>query len=86
VSVSQFKIQCDFPECSRTLSHGAIRPPLSVTEFRSRVAILLGAHRWLTDAVGQDFCPFHSPHDDSERIYRHWRPNTPQLGGMGSPV
>jgi hypothetical protein len=76
VSVSQFEIQCDFPACSRTLSHGAVRPPLTVTEFRQGVGMLLRAHRWKTDAMGHNLCPYHSQRDDETRIKhdrRQWQ-------------
>jgi hypothetical protein len=73
VSVSEFEIQCDFPACSRTLRHGAVRPPLTVTEFRQGVGMLLRAHRWITDAMGHNLCPYHSQRDDDTRILRDRR-------------
>jgi hypothetical protein len=70
VSVSQFEILCDFPGCSRRLSHGEVRPPLSVAEFRQGAGMLLQAHRWMTDGIGRDLCPYHSPCDDDSQIQK----------------
>jgi hypothetical protein len=64
VSVSFFKISCDFPDCEMTLVHGPARPPLSAGAFQEAVGLLLVAHRWTVDEEGGDMCAFHSQSSD----------------------
>jgi hypothetical protein len=69
MTVSSFKIACDFPDCKVTIIHGAVRPPLLVAEFSEGVGQLLVAHRWTIDDKGRDMCPFHSPaHDQVQAL------------------
>ena len=58
MSVSFFKISCDFPDCEMVLVHGPARPPLSAGAFREAVGLLLVAHRWTVDKEGGDLVPF----------------------------
>jgi hypothetical protein len=64
VSVSFFKISCDFPDCEMALVHGPVRPPLSAGTFREAVGLLLVAHRWTVDKKGGDLCVLHSQSAD----------------------
>ena len=64
MSVSFFKISCDFPDCEMTLVHGQARPPLSAGAFQEAVGLLLVAHRWTVDKEGGDLCALHSQPSD----------------------
>ena len=65
MSVSFFKISCDFPDCEMAIVHGPARPPLSADAFRDAVGLLLVAHRWTVDKEGGDLCVLHSQSSDS---------------------
>ena len=68
MSVSFFKISCDFPDCEMTIVHGQARPPLSAGALPEAVGLLLVAHRWTVDKEGATCVPFiHNPRTESRR-------------------
>ena len=89
MSVSFFKISCDFPDCEMALVHGPARPPLSVGAFQEAVGLLLVAHRWTVDEEGGDLCALHSQSSDRVQkkgtVIQHL-PSTPDLLPRSQPV
>lgn len=73
MSVSRLEVSCDVPDCGMTVTHGPVRPPLSVGAFPEVVGLLLVAHGWTVDEEGRDLCALHSERQTADRDRSHQR-------------